>query len=574
MTRNGVTVVFALLVVFLGSSRRVAGVPEQIAGLSAGAVDLSDVSLPDARAQMFSVPFGAGTDAIEIGIPTGFSATDCKRCAVTGASGKVQSVTATGEPGWIQVKLAEPATTHGAVTAMFWNVHGEPAVKEHFVASDGKPDNEGTESSPWDVRSALDGTHAVEPGSIVWFSGGTYSEPRGASGLDRAFAVALAGAADRPIHLRPLPGARVVIEGGFRVDEPASHLWVGGFEFHNPDPVPGGEPTPPGSVPEPLPKGFDEWGGAGVAVFSGDNHVVYNNSTRGGGHGFSAWNGATNTVFLANVAFDSGWLGTDRAHGHCIYAQNLPETGTKVVRQNLFAVRDGRSAPGNYALHLYATRPVLGGFEVAENAVKGPVVVQSRQAHCERIRFENNVIQSVLIGQRSETDGKGSSFGMPGLPDRRLTITDNVFIDGTKRLENNGWEDVMAERNRVVKTKATWWAVDIGGPPGHAVKESGEFQDFSDNGGKDEFQLWRNPIDLDRAHVAIMDWDRDGVVEIDVGRFLEPGDRYRFLHYRELSGIYSGDFARHEGVFSKGPLSINIIEVGDALDMFVLFKHR
>ncbi|NLG99406.1 MAG: hypothetical protein GX491_18790, partial [Chloroflexi bacterium] len=43
-----------------------------------------------------------------------------------------------------------------------------------FVAPDGKSGNKGTESSPWDLKTAFSQPSAVKPGATIYLRGGKY----------------------------------------------------------------------------------------------------------------------------------------------------------------------------------------------------------------------------------------------------------------------------------------------------------------------------------------------------------------------------------------------------------------
>ncbi len=527
-------------------------------------LELPATPLTGAKAALVRAEVEAGQRRVSCAVPSGFEPSHCRRCGTT--SGRVSAFQATSART-VTVELDGNAASRGIVTAFFWkpDLDERRETPEYFVAPNGKSDNEGSRDHPWDLRSALDGRQTVPPGALIWFESGTYSDPQGTHGLERAYRVALSGEKGRPIHIAPIPGAIVKIEGGIFVRS-KGWLWIGGFELHNGDPVPGGEPTPGGTVPKPLPVGFDEWGGAGIGVLSGTDVVIYNNITSGGSHAYSAWNAAPRTVFLGNIAFDAGWIGADRAHGHCIYAQNAPKTGAKWLRHNLFEIRS-RASKGNYGLHLYVKSTALAEFSVWQNAIKGPVTVQSGQ-YCEKIDFRRNCVASVITGDSAIKDGSGNSFGKPGCPDRDIVLRENTFVNGVKRLENNKWENVKSHANRVVKTDSSWWVSDIGTPPAHVVRESGDFVDYS-KGGKDEYRVWANEIDFSRTHVAIMDFDQDGIVHVDLGSILTRGDRFRVHHFKQVSGK-----PQMSGVFTGELVPMKVAVPGDALDMFVVFRSR
>jgi len=45
---------------------------------------------------------------------------------------------------------------------------------EYYVATNGASTAAGTIGAPWDIVSALNGSHTIAPGSIIWVRGGTY----------------------------------------------------------------------------------------------------------------------------------------------------------------------------------------------------------------------------------------------------------------------------------------------------------------------------------------------------------------------------------------------------------------
>jgi hypothetical protein len=102
---------------------------------------------------------------------------------------------------------------------------GSVTATEHYVAVDGKPDSAGTEAVPWDLTSALGGDRQVAPGDTIWVRGGTYKHPNRQPGSN-GFSVRLAGAEGKPIHVRAVPGQRVTIDGGLRVENPSMFLWI------------------------------------------------------------------------------------------------------------------------------------------------------------------------------------------------------------------------------------------------------------------------------------------------------------------------------------------------------------
>jgi hypothetical protein len=109
-------------------------------------------------------------------------------------------------------------------------VAGENKGESLYVAVDGKADNTGTIDSPWDIESALSGAQPIGPGSTVYLIGGTYRHPD-RSWNSPGFSIGLAGEPDRPIHIRPKPGHRVILDGKVEVKSSARHLRVWELEI-------------------------------------------------------------------------------------------------------------------------------------------------------------------------------------------------------------------------------------------------------------------------------------------------------------------------------------------------------
>jgi hypothetical protein len=101
---------------------------------------------------------------------------------------------------------------------------------EHYVAVDGQAAGAGTEAAPWDLESTLLGAQPVAPGDTVWVRGGTYKHLDRQPGTN-GYAVRLAGAEGKPIHIRPIPGDRVTIDGGLRVESSSKFLWIWELEI-------------------------------------------------------------------------------------------------------------------------------------------------------------------------------------------------------------------------------------------------------------------------------------------------------------------------------------------------------
>ncbi|MFN6300954.1 MAG: hypothetical protein ACK42H_02080, partial [Planctomycetota bacterium] len=205
---------------------------------------------------------------------------------------------------------------------------GENKGESLYVAVDGKADNTGTIDSPWDIESALSGTQSIRPGATVYLSGGTYRHPD-RSWNSPGFSIGLAGEPDRPIHIRPKPGHRVILDGKVEVKSSARHLRVWELEITVSETanwdrrVTAGGTQVEGAVELPQ-GGLNILGGADSKFI----HLVIHNMHNGVGF----WRPAIDAEIYGCLIYGIGSIGPDRYHGPGIYTQN--EAGTKTLSDN------------------------------------------------------------------------------------------------------------------------------------------------------------------------------------------------------------------------------------------------
>jgi len=259
-----------------------------------------------------------------------------------------------------------------------------PATEEapaYYVAVDGKPGNPDTQEAPWDILSALGGKQAVAPGATIYLQGGTYRKDRGPNPGDfhekddEKTVVGLAGAKGRAIHVRPVAGERVIIDGGLSVQNPSAHLWMWDLEILVSEPHPK-KPVGPGSHPKDFHR---PWGGLNV---NGGRHLKFINFLiHDNRQGVSWWTGNQDSELYGAIIYDNGWPATDRGHGHCVYAQN--KTGIKRVTDCILTCK----YHGTYTMHAYG----------------------SRRADCDNFVMEGNI--AYALGTFLVGSGKPSPWG-------------------------------------------------------------------------------------------------------------------------------------------------------------------
>jgi hypothetical protein len=369
---------------------------------------------------------------------------------------------------------------------------------EWYVAPDGVEKNEGTAESPWDIATALGGGQPIKPGDTLWLAVGTYRHPNRTTG-STGFEVRLTGSEDQPIVVRAEKGARVTLDGGMAVLEPSSHLVIRDLEilvsenFSMPRRV-----SEPGSHPSDYGR---PWGGLNIHAGTGCkyiNLVIHDNA-----QGVSFWSGATDSELYGCLIYDNGWEAPDRGHGHAIYTQN--QNGTKRIADCIM------TGGYSYTMHAYgSSRAYVDNYLIEGNiAYAGGqfLIGGGRPSH--GIRVRDNLLSGVDM-----------RLGYSAPENEDCKVTNNVIVGGT--LSINRFKQVEELDNLVV-------------PAGERLITDAPHQAF----------LRVNQYDADRANLAICNWravatddakNESQIVDVDAGKLLQEGDRYRLLDPKDFYG--------------------------------------
>lgn len=387
----------------------------------------------------------------------------------------------------------------------------EPEVRR-YVAPDGKPDNPGTAESPWDIHSALGGRQKIAPGTVVLLAGGSYRHPD-RSWESPGFTVDLAGEPERPIHIRPVPGERVTLDGKVQVWHNSRHVWLWDLELTVSETakwnrqVTSGGAAVDGSAKLPQ-GGLNILGGVGCKFI----HLVVHDMHSGVG----LWRPAVDAEMHGCLIYGIGSIGPDRYHGPGIYTQN--ESGTKEITDNILF--------GNYSTTIQAygsSNAEVSGFNIEGNIAFAPVKEGARQR--------------ILIGG--------------GRPSRRIRAASNLLYEvpleiGYTAPSN---EDASVVGNRIV-------GADL------VIKEFRQLEQ-RDNlvlGPHDKRPDRPSDVILrpsrhtpGRANLAIFNWSRGDAVSVDLAPVLAPGQRFRIVNVLDYYGK-----PVCEGVFEGKPVSVPI----------------
>jgi len=354
---------------------------------------------------------------------------------------------------------------------------------EWYVGPEGKPTNAGTREAPWDIASALDGKHKVAPGDTLCLLAGTYRRrPK------ELFDVRLAGTAEKPIHVRPAPGARATIDGGIAVQAPSAHVWLWDLEIMVSEPNPERIETP-GSHPKDFTR---PWGG--LHMFGGKHCKYIHITIHDCRQGISCWKPETDCEIYGCVIYENGWLAPDRGHGHCIYTQN--KDGVKTIANCILTCR----YRGTCTMHAYgSSRAWVDNFLITDNIAYGLgrfLVGGGRPSR--NIRVLRNCLHNVNM-----------QIGYNAPYNEDCEVRDNIIANGG--LSVNRFKKVVKQGNLVL--------------PKGAKRPAGA-----------RVVLLPSKYDPKRAHLAIYNWEGARQVSVPVAPFLKPGDAFRLYDPKGLFG--------------------------------------
>lgn len=393
-------------------------------------------------------------------------------------------------PGFLALLIA-----HSNAVESLSESNPTSARTDFYVAVDGRAENTGTLDSPWDLESALAGAYAIPPGSTLFLKGGTYrhADRRWAS---PGFAIGLAGAPDRPIHIRPGPGQRVTLDGKVEVKHGARHLRVWELEITVSETPKWDRRVTAGGLEV---DGATELPQGGLNILGGEDSKFIHLVIRDMNSGVGFWRTAVNAEIYGCLIYGIGSIGPDRYHGPGIYTQN--ETGTKILADNILF--------GNFSTTIQAygsSRAPVRGFHMEGNIAFAPVKEGDRQR--------------VLIGG--------------GQPSGRIVFANNLLYEVPLQLGYNAPhnEDAVVTDNWVVEASMSIDRFKMVTNTGNKLLPTGSPRP----GRPADIILRPSRYVPGRANLAIFNWERRSHVTVDLTTLLQPGQPFAIVSALDFFG--------------------------------------
>jgi hypothetical protein len=431
-----------------------------------------------------------------------------------------------------------------------------------FVSPAGLSSNDGTFDSPWDLLSAVDGTHSIPAGETLYLLDGDY--PKNSSNPANVYDVVLDGVTITPLnstYQNPYPAK---IAAGIHLGDDADGNTLRNLFCYNPTPKPFSEPTEGGSpwpgFPDPAPTGWEFWQGGGT-ISSGKNsgNVILNCVATGGAGGFSSFK-SRRIRYEGCIAFLVGWRAVDRRHGHPYYLQNPSNAAAdrNRFRASIGSVTEYRvpSKTGRIAFNFFSTTAHQQNWEISESYAKGSGIFQSQNLFARNAVYRDIVFEAAAVGLAPGAQGGDNiTFGRPTSADEGISITNLLALNGRKVADNANLKGLTQTNIRQVRTRREWYVKEMDGPPAFEGLESGTFIDAMANPIPDEAFVWRMPSDSKVCHAYIVDFSGDGKVSVDLSAVAAAGDAYCAYHYR------SADIASSTGSLPEGvKITLSVVD--------------
>ena len=376
------------------------------------------------------------------------------------------------------------------------------AGANYYVAPTGVSTNDGSQTRPLDLATALSASSPARSGDTIWVRGGVY---RG------NFTSLLNGAPGLPVIVRAYPGERATIDA---VNAPTSaaltvkgsYAWFWGLEITN--------------------SSLNRTSGAssrgpGVAQFGANtkliNLVVHDNLD-----GIETWSGVTDGEVYGSVIYNNGAAdGNGIGAGHSMYVQN--SAGTKHLVDNVM------SNSYNFGIHVYTEGGTIDNVDMQGNiAFNHGVLAPSSSYKANYFVGGSKVAQNpTVIGNFGYypfgSQGRNGDFGW-GTACNGLNMQNNYLAGGTSV--------------KVNCSSATITGNVLYGAVASNLPSSFPSNLYSASKPGGVYTVVRpNQYESGRANLAIFNWARQSSVAVDLsGIGLASGDRFEIRDAQNFYG--------------------------------------
>ncbi len=419
------------------------------------------------------------------------------------------------------------------------------AASQWYVSPNGSSGGSGSQSSPWDLQTALNGgpSGQVQPGDTVWLLGGTYNG---------TYTVNISGSSGNYITIRNWNGQRATINQNMWNNQSAilsvngSYLQIWGLEI---------ESTAPTNNP---------WMSDGIGfspnVTETDDRIINCVVHDAGGIGISNLNGVERTEVNGTLMYYNGRSPISDQNGngaYGTYTQNVGSNGQKLYQDNFVF------SNWYYGAHVYTQDSSIDNFKFDGNTM-----------------FNNAWFRSWRGGQQTITPGTyDANFILGGVTAHNLVFTNNyMYFPGASTVsiptddvgrETIGFNGTVPpspdiEGNYFIRGKIN---VSMSTP----VFKNNHFYDnvsFGDAGGTlasgydtadgntystppNTVIVRKNKYETGRANIIAYNFNLSPTVTADVSSVLQPGDSYVV---KDVQDFYGTTVAA--GTYTGGSITI------------------
>jgi len=420
------------------------------------------------------------------------------------------------------------------------------------VTLDGSPNGDGSEFSPWDLRTALSHPSAVLQGDTIWLHEGVYKGH---------FKSTLTGAAGANIVVRQFPGEKAIIDGiGSTASAAILSIYGSYTSFWGI------------TVTDSTTKWTTTKHSTGINLFGQNikliNMIVHDAPS----NGIGAWTNALNVEIYGCISYYNGYQGTSRGHGHGLYTQN--KDGTKVIENNIFF---SNMATG---IQMYTEQGYIQGFHLEGNSIFNNGNISTNRISTQNILIYGNRPADRLVIIENYTFHRSLKANNVRLGkvtvNGGVIVKDNYMMGGSPVLRMINWKSVEFSENTIVgsgklvslkssgiQTSSYDWDNNIY----HAGSDTKPYNESSPL----TFESWKQTYSIDlnsqyshdspsgtkifkrpnkyepgRSTITIFNRDMQNSVNVDLSDLIEDGAKYEIFDVENLNqgpllaGVYKG----------------------------------